>query len=130
MPIKKENRKRYPKNWKWIREAILNRAGHCCERCGVPNRAYGWREKDGTFTLVFDPFMQDPKNPFYRGKPIRIILTIAHLDHIPEHNHPDNLKALCQKCHLAYDRGSGGTRPRPDDFKEAHFATVAQPSAR
>lgn len=32
-----------------------------------------------------------------------MVLTIAHLDHIPEHCSDDNLRALCQKCHLTYD---------------------------
>jgi len=35
----------------------------------------------------------------------RVALTVAHLDHTPEHNAPGNLRAMCQRCHLAYDRG-------------------------
>ncbi len=34
----------------------------------------------------------------------RVVLTVAHLDHNPQNNDPDNLAALCQKCHLAYDQ--------------------------
>ena len=34
---------------------------------------------------------------------VDIVLTIAHLDHVPENCDPSNLKAMCQKCHLAYD---------------------------
>lgn len=77
MPIKPENRHRYPSNWKQIRAEILARADHCCESCGIPS---GIR----------------------RGT-TKIVLTIAHLDHTPEHNDPANLRALCQRCHLAYD---------------------------
>ena len=33
----------------------------------------------------------------------RVVLTVAHLDHVPEHSDPANLKAMCQRCHLAYD---------------------------
>ena len=33
----------------------------------------------------------------------RVVLTIAHTDHMPENCHPTNLRALCQRCHLAYD---------------------------
>ncbi len=77
MPIKPEHRARYPRNWKQIRAAILNRARHRCEGCEIA---------DGT----------------YRGK-TKIVLTIAHLDHTPEHNDPANLRALCQRRHLAYD---------------------------
>lgn len=83
MPIKPENRNRYPKNWKQIRAAILDRAGNRCEFCGVENH---------TCRL-------NPKT----GQQARIVLTIAHLDHTPEHCEPDNLRALCQRCHNAYD---------------------------
>ena len=33
-----------------------------------------------------------------------VILTVAHLDHTPENVEPHNLRAMCQRCHLAYDR--------------------------
>lgn len=35
---------------------------------------------------------------------IRIVLTVAHLDHNPANNAPENLRALCQRCHLRYDQ--------------------------
>lgn len=35
-----------------------------------------------------------------------VVLTIAHLDHTPENCDPDNLLAMCQRCHLAYDAES------------------------
>lgn len=41
---------------------------------------------------------------------IRIVLTVAHLDHRPENNDPTNLKALCQRCHLRYDARSKAER--------------------
>jgi hypothetical protein len=33
----------------------------------------------------------------------RIVLTVAHLDHQPENCADENLKAMCQRCHLRYD---------------------------
>ena len=33
----------------------------------------------------------------------RVVLTVAHLDHVPENCAPENLKAMCQRCHLTYD---------------------------
>lgn len=36
-------------------------------------------------------------------KPIVIVLTVAHLDHRPENCDPANLRAWCQRHHLAYD---------------------------
>lgn len=82
MPIRPENKARYPKNWQEIRAAILERAGNCCEFCGVRNHTYRQNAQ---------------------GKTVRVVLTIAHLDHTPEHCDPSNLRALCQKCHNAYD---------------------------
>ncbi len=36
-------------------------------------------------------------------KRTRVVLTMAHLDHTPEHNDPANLRALCCHCHLLWD---------------------------
>ena len=83
MPIKPENKHRYPANWKEIRERILKRANDCCEFCGVKNHTHRFNQKT--------------------GKDAYIVLTIAHLDHIPEHCEDDNLRALCQRCHNRYD---------------------------
>lgn len=117
MPIKPENKGRYPANWKQIRERILARASNCCEQCRVTNGDMIVRgiDKDaGTFQR-FDGdgevYAADDgrllgrcKASEYCGnKWTRVVLTIAHLDHVPEHCDEDNLKALCQRCHLAYD---------------------------
>lgn len=83
MPIKPENKNRYPQNWESIRQKILKRAGNRCEWCGVENHTYRLNQKT--------------------GKMARIVLTIAHLDHTPENCSDDNLRALCQRCHNAYD---------------------------
>ncbi|MBQ8969206.1 MAG: hypothetical protein IJ064_05700 [Bacteroidaceae bacterium] len=83
MPIKPENKKRYPANWKQIRASILERAHDRCEFCGVKNHIYRMNEKT--------------------GKMVKVVLTIAHLDHTPENCAPDNLRALCQACHNRYD---------------------------
>lgn len=34
----------------------------------------------------------------------KVVLTVAHLDHDIENNSLLNLMAMCQKCHLDYDR--------------------------
>ena len=33
----------------------------------------------------------------------KVVLTVAHLDHIPENCGDDNLLAMCQRCHNRYD---------------------------
>jgi 5-methylcytosine-specific restriction endonuclease McrA len=89
MPILPENKPRYPANWKQIRAAILEECGDKCEWCGVEN--YSIRENGS-----------------------KVVLTIAHLDHTPEHFDRSNLRALCQKCHNQYDAPHRAvTRKRP-----------------
>lgn len=81
MPIRPENRDRYPDDWKDIRSAILERSEHKCEWCGVDN--YDLHPVTGS----------------------KVVLTIAHVhDPDPENCDPENLAALCQKCHLGHDR--------------------------
>ena len=104
MPIKEENKKLYPKNWKEIRERILERANNRCEFCGLENNAEGFRMNDGRFIRTAgDEVMQRFAHAF-NHKIFKVVLTIAHLDHNPENNSPENLRALCQKCHLNYDK--------------------------
>jgi hypothetical protein len=33
-----------------------------------------------------------------------VVLATAHLDHDPTNNHPHNLRALGQRCHMIHDR--------------------------
>lgn len=133
MPIRPENKHRYPHNWKQIRAAILERAGHRCEQCGLPNHAVGYRAQDGSFVPLrgnapcdaagdgkswpsYGPISYADSHEFteqynnHAGNRdaagrhwFVIVLTIAHLDHTPENNDPANLRAFCQRCHLAYD---------------------------
>lgn len=121
MPIKPSNRSRYPKDWQAIRASILERAGHKCEDCGIPNSlevvrdprhaeawfeaSYFWDQVACGRDWVMDVADQfgDNENGTTKLKSIKVVLTIAHLDHQPENNAPENLKALCQRCHLRYD---------------------------
>lgn len=120
MPIKPENRGRYPADWKQIRAAIMKRAGDRCEcrgecgmhvkdlnslRCSAPHGKYVLRsqKEPSTYRVVEGADICGPKLKGWRNA-IQIVLTIAHLDHTPEHCEPDNLRAYCQRCHLAYDR--------------------------
>lgn len=101
MPIRPENKHLYPKNWKQIRQSILERANNKCEFCGVENYAEGYRDEEGKF--VISEGMQQEADALDGYKIIKIVLTIAHLDHNPQNCNPENLRALCQKCHLNYD---------------------------
>jgi protein-arginine kinase activator protein McsA len=114
MPI---DYKLYPANWKTeIRPSILLRANNCCEKCKVPNKKLIIRGKYNGIECyqddsgnIFNALNSEsigsdyvgevhPKNGF-----IRVILTIAHLDHDINNNDPENLRAYCQKCHNNHD---------------------------
>jgi hypothetical protein len=82
---------RYPKNWKEISARIRERDGNRCKWCGTAN--YQLNPRTGS----------------------KVILTVAHLgvdypDGRPGNKHDkldvrdENLAALCQQCHLNYDR--------------------------
>lgn len=85
MPIRPENRARYPAEWPAISRAVREEAGDRCE--GSP--AYpDCRAENG------------------RPHPVtgsRVVLTVAHLDHQPENVERSNLRAWCQRCHNTYD---------------------------
>lgn len=108
---------KYPENWfSEIRPKILNRAEHKCEYCKVPDgsviirasyrglRLYIdhtgkiYQESDGSEYVAHSDLLD------YSDKTLKIVLTIAHLDQNVENNEEENLKALCQKCHLNHDR--------------------------
>lgn len=122
------NMKLYPDDWPAIRAAILRRAGGQdadprigarCERCGVRNYTVG-RYVAGTFcpvrgnsyldtaayatsyadaVEVAELFEED------EGRHIVIVLTVAHLaDPAPGNVAPENLAALCQRCHNRLDQ--------------------------
>ncbi len=71
MPMR-ERRALYPPDWDALAAAVKLTAGWCCEQCGqVHAPAAGYT------------------------------LTVHHIDGDPAHNAPENLVALCQRCHLA-----------------------------
>jgi 5-methylcytosine-specific restriction endonuclease McrA len=81
MPIRAKNKHRYPKDWPAISLARREAAGWRCEWCGAANA--------------------EP-HPITGS---RVVLTVAHVrDPAPENVAPDNLAALCQRCHLNHDR--------------------------
>jgi hypothetical protein len=97
MPIRPENKKRYPVDWPSISNRIrFDRAKGRCEcdgRCGRPPGHLG---TDGRCVNVHGGMAYGTGSP--------VVLTTAHLDHTPENCGDDNLAAMCQGCHLHYDR--------------------------
>ncbi len=95
-------------------------AGQRCERCGAPNgemihrgrtreRCAVWRleraaETDDGICAETGRIMPDTGGDAVTwGRPIRVVLTVAHLDHHPENCARGNLRAWCQRCHNTYD---------------------------
>lgn len=116
MPIRESERHRYPADWPEISRRIREGAGQVCEFCGVANYALGafigglWHKAEPRGTGLRDDPRPGEMFPCRRGESVvwarvrRIVLTVAHMDHQPENCAAENLKALCQRCHLAYDR--------------------------
>lgn len=112
MPIKPKNRSRYPADWPEVRDRILRRAQHRCEwpGCEAPHQVTGY-----WYRGRFVPMPQSLRDAGYRAgcvvicsdrsllRLMKIVLTIAHLDHQPENCDDSNLRAWCQRHHLAYD---------------------------
>lgn len=119
----------YPSNWKTeIRPRILERANNCCERCGVRNHAWIVRKPASADYLYYDENadcmytypngtrirLSELPDGYNYDKPVRVVLTIHHIgvdypDGMPGNPHdkmdcrPENLTALCQRCHLKAD---------------------------
>jgi hypothetical protein len=118
MPI---DYKKYPKNWKTeIVPMVKERWNNKCAFCNLNNYAVGFRagtmfittcgnghlDKAGMGMLSY----QEAKKTAISltenedRKYIIIVLKVAHLDHDISNNDLLNLKPLCQKCHLNYDK--------------------------
>ena len=105
MPISVERMKLYPggsihsKEWKAFRQSLLERADNRCE--GTPQ---------------FPHCRAANKEP-HPETGSKVVLTIAHMDNDPSHTDPERCRALCQRCHLAWDapmhqRNAAETRRR------------------
>lgn len=87
MPILKENKSKYPRDWPAISDRIkFDRADSRCEMLMLDGERCTARHGH--------------RHP-YTG--VIVVLTVAHLNHKPEDCSDDNLKAACQLCHNRYD---------------------------
>lgn len=112
---------RYPKDWKAIRSAIVERAGNACEctgqcgsehldRCGAPNGALIIRE--ATDGAVYRLHHCGALCTVENCGSTKVILTVAHVDHDEGNNDHSNLLTLCQRCHLRLDAADNLARKR------------------
>lgn len=92
MPIRPENKDRYPADWPEISERI--RFGRAQGRC----------ECTGECGLNHDGRCQARHGEPHPITESIVVLTTAHLDDpSPENCADENLKAMCQRCHLRLD---------------------------
>lgn len=96
-PIRPENRGRYPSDWPAISLRIrVERAQGRCECAGECGRSVAHLDLDGR--------CMNWNGARAVGTGSVVVLTVAHLNHTPEDCREENLRAMCQGCHLHYDR--------------------------
>jgi hypothetical protein len=99
------NLKLYPSDWKTaIRPRILKRDRHRCRVCKVKNYTWGYREPDGTFVPALGWSKEKGKTDREGHRIFRIQLNVAHVDHGLSDHSDANLKTMCVRCHVLYDR--------------------------
>jgi hypothetical protein len=114
MPIRRDLRPLYPRNWPAIsRHVRFARAGGRCERCGRPHGVRLRCLPDGRWLDPARGLWRDARGrparwpdleDLIRLRHTRVVLAAAHLDHDPSNNRARNLRCLCQRCHLRHDR--------------------------
>lgn len=123
MPVKPENKHRYPADWPAIRRAAGERAQWKCQHPGClacqydvgiwlvqPINRANWQclAKAETYREARQSAAEASWTLYGDGpgvpRVIVIVLTCAHLDHQPENCDPANLRMFCQRHHLAHDQ--------------------------
>ena len=118
MPIRPAFRWLYPVDWPQLSAMIrFERAKGRCECCGRPHGEVVYHLGDGRWwdeeqrcwrsgkgRVLTRPAAFDAAIPPLKVLTTRVVLATAHLDHDPTNNRSRNLKALCQRCHMLYDR--------------------------
>jgi hypothetical protein len=118
------DRSKYPADWKAISLRIRKeRAGDRCEWCKAPNGEYIYRVKGDEFQYTTRETMGDGQVGITHHIGIKVVLTVAHLNHDTTDNRDENLAALCQRCHLRYDadlhkRNSAETRRKKKEREQ------------
>lgn len=119
----------YPANWDAISRARREQAGQKCEQCGVPNGTLIVRKPKSDEYLIVDHdgycmyrwpdgrwiHLSELPDGFDYDRDIKVVLTVHHIgvpypDGRPGNPHdkmdvrPENLIAVCQRCHLILDK--------------------------
>lgn len=110
------HKSKYPENWKEISHRIRyersNGRCECLGHCGLHNRNGQRRCEE----------MNHTNAKWAKGK---VFLTVAHLCHHTDCDNEDHLAAMCNRCHLRYDRFLHQTharKKRESKSKQLKFA--------
>lgn len=107
MPIRPENRDRYPKGWPAISRRIrFERAEGRCEctgQCGIDHEDEALDLDISEMAFAPEARCQAVHGEQHPVTGSKVILTVMHLNHDPEDCSEENLLAGCQRCHLRYD---------------------------
>lgn len=118
MPIKPERQALYPPNWREISIRIREREGNRCKMCGAPNGVSITRSLlDAERWCMDDPetsgcltddghlykWSEAPEEFAAQDRAVKVVLTVAHLNHDETDCRDENLAALCQLHHLRHD---------------------------
>jgi ribosomal protein S14 len=115
VPISIQYKSLYHADWPEISAAIrFDRANGRCEHCARPHGKMIAHLGDGRWLDTNTGTWRDGQ-----GRPLRrlvraegtlllvkltkVVLATAHLDHDPRNSDPENLKSLCQRCHMIHD---------------------------
>lgn len=123
MPIRAERKALYPINWREISLRIRERANNCCEFCGAPNGEWIRRDK-ADLNKWFKSHEGVAAGLLYTAS-VKVVLTVAHLNHDETDCSDDNLKALCQRCHLTYDAQHHASNAAITRSRKKHAAAEA-----
>ncbi len=115
MPIRPQHKWLYPIDWRELSAMIrFQRAKGRCKTCGRPHGREIYHLGDGRWWDGEEHVWRDGRGRALRRVELiggdvvirvtKVVLATAHLDHDPTNNHPKNLKALCQRCHMVHDR--------------------------
>lgn len=116
------DRSLYPDNWEQMAFEIKQAANWTCEECGRPcirpgesMVKFAQRVADEMpLWLVFDP----------ANHPRRFLLSVAHLDHLPQNSDRANLKAWCCPCHCRYDLAQMSRKKRLKAEREGQLSML------
>lgn len=131
------DRSLYPHDWDVIAKEVKNRANWHCEECGLAHgaviirdslRPSEYQHQDSSGVWIDMDGLPLLESEVWLAPAIKVVITVHHIgtdkpDGTPGDpydkmdNRPENLKALCQRCHLLADldnhiRASKATRQK------------------